>query len=234
MRGVYGDKPTTQLKVGDRLSINDHDAFVVGTYRRTKEFFWEPVLYTTYSRALSWAPRERQLLSYVLVKVRDKNKMAEIAKRIHERTGLVALTASEFQSLTMWFVLNQTGILVNFGITIFLGVIIGILVSGQLFYTFILDNSRHFAALKAMGVTNRTLRQMIFVQLLTVGSIGYGIGLGCAGIMGFSPKGGELAFAMTWHVPIFSFFAILLCCLLAASLSIRRVIKLEPAIVFKG
>jgi putative ABC transport system permease protein len=129
-------------------------------------FNWEPVLYTTYFRALSWAPRERQLLSYVLVKVRDKNKIAEIAKRIHERTGLVALTASEFQSLTMWFVLNQTGILVNFGITIFLGVIIGILVSGQLFYTFILDNSRHFAALKAMGVTKLSgIVDKIFVQL---------------------------------------------------------------------
>jgi len=234
MRGIDGTHPPRALKIGDQLSINDNDALVVGTYRRTREFFWEPVLYTTYSRALSWAPRERQLLSYVLVKVRDKTKIAEVAKRIKERTGLVSLTAPEFKSLTMWFVLNKTGILVNFGITIFLGIIIGILVSGQLFYTFILDNSRHFAAMKAMGVTNRTLRKMIFVQLLTVGSIGYGIGLGGAGIMGVASKGGSLAFTMTWHVPIFSFFAMLLCCLLAASLSMRRVMKLEPAIVFKG
>jgi putative ABC transport system permease protein len=43
------------LKVGDRLSINDNDAVVSGTYRATKEFFWDPVIYTTYSRALSWA-----------------------------------------------------------------------------------------------------------------------------------------------------------------------------------
>ncbi|HLL90330.1 MAG TPA: ABC transporter permease, partial [Tepidisphaeraceae bacterium] len=49
------------LKVGDRISVNDNEAVVVGTYRATKEFFWDPVLYTTYSRALSWAPRERKV-----------------------------------------------------------------------------------------------------------------------------------------------------------------------------
>src|SRR5262249_15685196 len=47
------------LKVGDRVAINDNEAIVAGTYRATKEFFWDPVVYTTYSRALSWAPPER-------------------------------------------------------------------------------------------------------------------------------------------------------------------------------
>ena len=40
------------------------------TYRATPEFFWEPVLYTTFSRALTMAPSERRTTSFVLVKVR--------------------------------------------------------------------------------------------------------------------------------------------------------------------
>src|SRR5579871_861063 len=58
------------VAVGDRLSINDHDAIVTGSYRGRRSFFWEPVLYTTYSRALQYAPPQRKMMNFVLVKGR--------------------------------------------------------------------------------------------------------------------------------------------------------------------
>ena len=225
------DRP---LAIGDRISINDNEAIVTGFYRATREFFWDPVLYTTYTRALTWAPRERKQLGFVLVKARPGKDLQALAERINQQTGLVAFTGQQFADKTMFDLLNRTGILINFGITIALGFVIGVLVAGQTFFNFVIDNLRHFAALKAMGTANVTLLKMVMVQMLAVGLIGYGIGLGGAVITGaiFSRSG--LAFEMPWQIPVFGAVAILGCCFGAGLISLVRVIRMEPAIVFKA
>ncbi len=204
------------LKVGDRVSINDNEAVVVGTYRATKEFFWDPVVYTTYSRALSWAPRTRKLLNFVLVKVKPGVAPVVVASQIKRTTGLTAYTSGEFDRRTTLDLLGRTGILINFGITIALGFVIGVLIAGQTFYMFVLDNLRYFAALKAMGASNGTIVRMVFLQTLTAGGIGYGIGLGGACASGLVLSHIGLAFRLAWQVPVAGFVAILVCCLLAA------------------
>jgi putative ABC transport system permease protein len=222
------------LSVGDAVALNDNDARVVGTYKAPREFFWDPVVYTTYSRALSWAPQERRLLTYVLVKVAEGQDAKAVADRIRATTGLLARTSREFDWDTTTWVIIKTGILVNFGITIALGFVIGLLVAGQTFYTFVLDNLRPFAALKAMGASNATVMRMLCMQVVVVGSIGYGLGLGCATITGaFFAKGG-LAFSMPWMIPVVGALAVLACCLGAGALGMLRVLRLEPAVVFKG
>jgi putative ABC transport system permease protein len=231
---LKNEHPPRPLAVGDHVSINDNDALVVGTYRSSKEFFWEPVVYTTYSRALSWAPRERKLLTYVLVKVTEGQDPQVVAQRIREATGYKALTNAEFDRVSTDELLVRTGILINFGITIVLGFVIGLLVSGQTFYTFVLDNLRNFGALKAMGTTNFTILKMLCLQVVIVGCVGYGLGLGAATLTGMLFGGGELAFNMAWQIPLFGGVSVVACCLAAGALGMWRVLKLEPAVVFKS
>jgi len=123
---------------------------------------------------------------------------------------------------------------VNFGMTIGLGFLIGLLVAGQTFYTFVLDNLRHFAALKAMGTANSTVLRMLTLQVITVGCIGYGIGLGGASVTGLLFEKVGLAFQMPWMVPLVGGLAVVACCLLAGMLGMVRVLRLEPSVVFKG
>src|SRR5688500_5436213 len=222
------------LKIGDRISVNDNEAIVVGFYRSTREFFWDPVLYTTYSKALNWAPRERKQLGFILVKAKENQDLSQLQQRIRAQTGLVAYTGSQFDSKTTYDLLGRTGILVNFGITIMLGFVIGVLVAGQTFFNFVLDNVRHFAALKAMGLRNLAIVRMVFLQLLTVGLIGYGIGLGGAVITGALFSRAGLAFDMTWQIPVLGAVAILGCCLGAGMISLVRVMRMEPGIVFRA
>jgi putative ABC transport system permease protein len=226
-----GNRP---LKIGDRISINDNEAIVVGFYRATREFFWDPVIYTTYTKALNWAPRERKQLGFILVKAQQNQDLAQLQERINTQTGLVAYTGDEFSDKTMADLLARTGILVNFGITIALGFVIGVLVAGQTFFNFVLDNLRHFAALKAMGLRNLAIIRMVLLQLLTVGLIGYGIGLGGAVITGVIFSRGGLAFDMPWQIPVFGAVAILGCCMGAGMISLVRVMRMEPGIVFKA
>jgi putative ABC transport system permease protein len=225
--------PPRPLRIGDSVSLNDNEAVVVGTYRSTPEFFWEPVFYTTYSRAQFVYKENRKHLQYVLVKVSGGQDVAEVQRRIKDATGLKALTSKEFENETMWWILQKTGILINFGITIGLGLVIGLLVAGQTFYTFILDNLRNFGALKAMGVGNGRILMMIAVQVLVVAAVGFGLGVGGAATTGMMFKNIGLAFKMTWAIPALGFTAIMICCLVAGMMSIVRVLRMEPGVVFR-
>jgi putative ABC transport system permease protein len=159
---VPGGRPDP-LKIGDTLEINDHRAVVVGICRVSRTFQSQPVVYTTYSRATTFAPRERKLLSFVLMKSRPGLDEQTLTRRIREQTGLAAHTAQEFKDLTYDYFMKNMGIPVNFGIAVALGFIIGTAIAGQTFYNFTLENMRYFGTLKAMGATNGVLLRMILL-----------------------------------------------------------------------
>ncbi|MGZ5000763.1 MAG: FtsX-like permease family protein, partial [Methylomonas sp.] len=228
-----GGKPTP-LKIDDTLELNDHRAIVVGISKVTRTFQAQPVLYTTYSRATIYAPRERKLLSFVLVKAKPDQDLATLTRRIHDITGLAAYTQDEFKTLTFNYFMKNTGIPINFGISVVLGFIVGAAIAGQTFYSFTLENIRQFGVLKAMGTSNRTLLRMILLQATLVGSIGYGLGVGLTSLFGYAMRNTILAFKFPWQLLIFSGAGVTAICVFAALLSIRQVIKLEPAIVFRS
>ncbi len=222
------------LKVGDVLEINDRRAVVVGICRVSRTFQSQPVIFTTYTRATSFAPRERKLLSFILVKAAAGEDLNALCDRIRKGTGLAAYTAQQFKDLTYNFYMKNTGIPINFGIAVALGFLVGTAIAGQTFYNFTLENLRYFGTLKAMGASNGMLLRMIVLQALVVGAIGYGMGVGGASLFGFLLGGTELSFRLTKEILYLSAAAIIIIIVLSALISIRRVMKLEPAIVFKS
>jgi putative ABC transport system permease protein len=85
-----------------------------------------------------------------------------------------------------------------------------------------------------MGASDFTLLQMILLQAATVGAIGYGLGVGVASALGLLVGSTELSFQMPWQLLLFSAIAVMLICAISAALSMWKVIRLEPAIVFKS
>ncbi|GIW77827.1 MAG: hypothetical protein KatS3mg104_2890 [Phycisphaerae bacterium] len=88
---VRPDGKRTPLVIGDTLELNDRRAVVVGVCRVTPTFQSQPVIYTTYSRATNFAPRERKLLSFVLVKAQDGVRVNDLAERIRGGNGFASL-----------------------------------------------------------------------------------------------------------------------------------------------
>jgi putative ABC transport system permease protein len=222
------------LKIGDEMELNDHRAVVVGICRNTRTWQSQPVVYTTYTRAISFAPQERKLLSFILVKARGGEPMKTLCNRINQQTKLSAYPRDEFIVKIYTYFLEQTGIPINFGISVLLGFIVGTAIAGQTFYSFTLDNIKHFGALKAMGAGNTTLLRMILLQAVTTGVVGYGLGVGAAAAFGAATKHSELAFKLPGVLLGFTALAVLMICVLSALLSVVKVMRLEPAIVFKG
>ena len=222
------------LQVGDTLELNDHRAVVVGICRTTRTFQSQPMIYTTYSRATIFAPRERKLLSFICVKAKRGENLQTVCDRIGKTTNLAAYSREQFVQLTLNYFMKYTGIPVNFGMSVLLGFIIGTAIAGQTFYNFTLDNLRYFGTLKAMGAGNSRLLGMIVLQALSVGVIGYGLGVGAACLFGAASQHSELAFRLPWQVLALTAGAVLLICVGASLASMWKVIRLEPAIVFRS
>src|SRR6266498_2121441 len=146
--------PKEPLRLGRTLELNDHKVTIVGISDPPAPFLSFPVMHTRYSEAVNFVGRERTQLSYVLVKPQPGVNAEELCKRIEAQTGLRARTSEQFQWDCIGYYLKNTGIPVNFGITITIAVIVGIVVAGQTFYLFTVENLKQFGAIKAIGVTN--------------------------------------------------------------------------------
>lgn len=227
--------PSKPIDLGQTFEINDHEARVVGICKTRMAFSGNPYVFTTYDQAVQYAPNTRKMLSCVLAGTRPGENPAAVARRISAATGLKAYTKSEFLWLTVWWYIKNTGIPVAFGATVLLGFVVGLAISSQTFYSFILENLRNLGALKAMGASDRVLARMVMLQTLTVGLIGYGCGVGLASLFGLALlQKGMPPFFLPWPLPLMTLGAILFICWLAASLGIRKIRQLEPAIVFRG
>ena len=228
--------PGEPLELGRTLELNDHKVTIVGISDPPAPFLSFPVMHTRYSEGVNFVGRERTQLSYVLVKPQPGVNAEELCKRIEAQTGLRARTSEQFQWDCIGYYLKNTGIPVNFGITITIAVIVGVVVAGQTFYLFTVENLKQFGAIKAIGVTNWRLIGMILLQAFTVGLIGFSLGTGMAGQFFdfFSQKIPTRGLVLMWQSVALTGATIVFVMILASILSLRRVLVLEPAVVFRG
>jgi putative ABC transport system permease protein len=233
--------PKKPIKVGDRFEINDIEARVVGIAESMRSFTGGPYVWTTYERALQYAPPQRKMLSAVMAAPMPGVTPEEAAAQIEKQTGLKAYVNRDFSfdapndfntKTVFWFVKN-TSIPISFGTTVVVGLIVGIAISCQTFYAFVLDNLKHLGALKAMGMSNFRLSMMLITQSVTVGIVGFGIGLLATAGFTFSALENGAPFFMPTIIPFAVFAAIQLICLFAATLGIIRLSLYEPAAVFR-
>lgn len=233
-RQLFPGEPVT---VGRVLDMNDRRAVVVGICRVTPPFQTFPVIYTRYSQAVQFMPRERNTLSFILARAARGQDLQRLSKRISQQTGLKAMTWDEFFWLNIGYYIENTGIPVNFGITVTLGFIVGGAIAGQTFYLFTLENLKQFGSLKAMGVTNLRLIGMILFQATLVGVMGYGLGIGAsAGFFELMESTGQADLRgmwVPWQVAVIAAVAVGLIVVISSLLSLRRVLVLEPAMVFR-
>jgi putative ABC transport system permease protein len=225
-------QPPIPLKIRDVIEMNDRRAVVVGICKAATNTNSLPTIYTTYSRALDYAVAQRKMLSFVLVKAKSGFDIPTLIRNIRHWTGLAAYTRAEFERMTLWYVLKNTMAFTVFGVSALIGFAIGGVMSGQTFYNFTLENLRYFGVMKAMGAADGTLLRMIMTQALSAGIVGYGIGIGLVAIFG-AAFGSRLPFQASSTLLVLSAAAVITLCVLASMLSVRKVLRLEPATVFK-
>jgi putative ABC transport system permease protein len=222
-------------EIGEQIILNDRRALVVGFCRLQPGLQSDAVIYATFQNALQFVPLGRNKLSYVLVGTDPGADPKKVGERIGEDPRVVAFTPSELRWASIRYIIQQTGIGVNFGITVLLGLIIGLVVSAAILHQFVTDHLRHFATMKAMGASNVMLARMLLVQVLFAGAIGYGVGVGAAGAFSFVGRrpGAQLDIFFPWPLVAGAAVVMLFVVSLSGLLSMWKVMKLEPAVVFR-
>ena len=229
--------PKEPLRLGRELELNDRRATIVAITQAEAAFTANIIIHAPYSRAITYLPQGRDTLSFILARAAPGRKAADEAGAIAARTGLQALSAADFRWKTIHFYAANTGIPISFGLVILLGVVVGIAVVGLTFNTFVAENIRQYGALKAMGLSDLRLVGLVLLQGAVVGLIGYGIGLGLAAsffLFATQPPGALRGFTLPWWIAAGDAGLTALIVLLAIFASLRRVLVLDPAIVFRA
>jgi putative ABC transport system permease protein len=229
--------PGEPIELGRELEMNDRRAVVVGICDVSSPFFTFPVIFTRYSLAMDFVPPQRRQLSFVVGRAAEGQDLGGVLQAIEDQTGLEAHDSDNFFWKIVGYYLRNTGIPVNFGITILLGFLVGSAIAGQTFYLFTLENLKQFGALKAMGLTNLRLVGMVMLQAAIVGVIGYCLGIGMTAAFfewttDLNPNLRGLHLGS--QVAIGTAGVVVVIVLLASLMSLRRVLVLEPAVVFRG
>lgn len=216
------------LEIGDRLEINGVKAIIVGIAKVTPGFYPQPVVYTMNNQFQRFSGSNR--IEYIAAKTQDKADVDQVLKQINNYPNVLGMTSDQLARRIAKHFLG-TGILINFGLSVILGLIIGFSIAGQIFYIMTIHNLMYYALIKALGGSQKMILSMIIVQALMVGMIGYFIGTGVTLLWGFAVKDTSLTFDFPWQLLVFTGSLALLICIFTVCLSAKKVLKLDPKIL---
>ena len=222
--------------IGSELELNDHRGDIVGIAKvATSGLFGIPTLYTTYERAIQYIPNPRYTTSYVLVEPKSASDIPQIKQQV-EALGYRARTKEEFMQKTADFFIYETCGGTNILIMTAISFIIGLSISGQTFYTFILENLERFGALKAIGTKGRDLISMILFQATFTAFTGYGLGVGLCALLIWLARLRLPSYAamITYSNLAIAFGMVVVIAAVSSYVAIRRVLKIEPFDIFRG
>jgi len=222
--------------VGSEFELNDHRGVIVGIAKVTVSgLFGTPTLYTTYERAIQYIPNPRYTISYVLVRPKTPADIPRIKQQV-AALGYLALTKDEFMTKNANFFVFQTGGGTNILIMALISFVVGLSISGQTFYTFILENLERFGALKAIGTTNGELVKMILFQAGFTALTGYGLGVGACTLLIYLAKLRLPSYAamITYPSLLLSLGMVVIIAGVSSYVGVRRVLQIEPFDIFRG
>jgi putative ABC transport system permease protein len=222
--------------IGTEFEINNNRAVIIGTAKvNVSGLFGIPTLYTTYSRAIQYLPQAQFTTSYVLVTPKSPADIPRIKEEV-KRLGYLALTEDEFIDQTAHWYEFHTGLGMNLLIMTVVSFIVGLSISGQTFYTFILENLERFGALKALGTKSGELVGMILFQATFTALTGYGLGAGlCTLLVTLAKLRLPSYFAMiTYANLVLALVMVLIIAAVSSYVGVRRVLRIEPFEIFRG
>jgi len=222
-------------RVGEVFEVNHRRARVMGFTKGIRAFTTSPYIFTSFKNAQDYAAMPADQTVYVQVKVAPGTDVREVQRLIGERVKDVdVVTNHEFSRMTQVYWMFTTGAGVAVLLAAALGLVVGFVVVAQTIYATTMDHLKEFGTLKAMGAPNRYIYKVILTQAALSAVMGYVLGMFVSMFVVRASQSGGAAILMPWQMAIGMFFITLLMCMGAAIVSINKVTRLDPAMVFKG
>ncbi len=236
---VFYDEAETNrlgdLPIGGETEINSHRVRVAGIIRGAKSFIQSPYIFTSFKNALNLSFVAKGNTVYILVKVAPGYSVESVRQRLKATVKDVDVyTAGEFSKKTRdyWMINTGTGMaLLSIAL---MGVVIGTVIVANTIYTSTTEHLKEFGTLKAIGASNWDLYKIIIEQALINSVIGYIAGEFVSFWVIQAIKKGNLQVLLPWQVLAGIYVLTAMMCLWSSTLSIYKVTKIDPALVFKS
>ncbi len=222
-------------RVGEVFEISGRRARVVGFTRGIRAFTTSPYVFTTFKRSLEYAGLGKDQTIFVLVKTAPGADLQQVRREILGGVKDVEVfTAPQFSRMTQVYWMFTTGAGVAVLLAALLGLVVGFVVVAQTIYATTMDHIREFGTLKAMGAPNRYVYRVIIKQAAISAVIGYVLGMMVSFFVVRASQHGGAAILLPFPMAVGMFFLTLFMCIGAALVSINKVTRIDPAMVFRG
>ncbi len=222
-------------RVGETVEIRGHKAKIVGFTHGIRTFTTSPAVFTSFKNAQDYFGLRSDQTLYILVKAAPNTDLQKLKTDLQTNVADVDVyTRAEITAKQQNYWMFGTGAGITVLIAAGLGLLVGVVVVAQTIYSATVDHIKEYGTLKAMGATNYYLYRVIIVQALTAGVIGYALAIGLSLFISFGSLQGTTAIIIPWQLAIGLFGLTMLMCVAASVVSINKVTRLDPAMVFKG
>lgn len=230
------DMPRYQITgVGHEAELGGSKVRVVGLTRGIRSFTTVPYLFTSLRNAHRFSRLSHDDVTYLLVGLIPGVDSEGVAAHIRQITGVDVYTAQAFAAKTRAYWRGATGVATVLFVSAVLGLLVGMVVVGQTLYASTVEHLREYGTYKALGATNQDIVGVIVAQSLIAGGLGFVLGVllvlyARRVLEAFT----DLPSVLAWWEWAGMGLVTLGMCVGASYFSIRKVIRLEPAVVFKG
>jgi putative ABC transport system permease protein len=221
--------------IGQIVEIRGRRARVAGFTRGIRAFTTSPYVFTAFKNALDYVDLREDQTLYLLVKARPDTDIESLRLTLLSRLSDVdVVTTGRFSLMTQVYWMFTTGAGIAVLLAALLGLVVGVVVVAQTIYATTVDHIREYGTLKAMGATNRYLYGVIVKQALITAAIGYAIGMFVSVfVVRGSEQGGAAIVLPPWMMGAMLVLTLGMC-VGASIVSIKKITRLDPAMVFKG
>ena len=219
--------------IGAPVELQDRTVHVGAVTHGIRSFTVVPYLFAE--------PREaRRILgladgqaTFWAVDLADRACAPAVRAGIERHPDLAVRDRAQFERMTSQYWVIGSGAGATLAFAALLGLIVGLVVVGQTLYSLTEGRSRELATLKAMGASGRELAAFVIWQAGFLAVVGSGFGLVAAAGMKMAVLALGLTVVLDATVIGAGLGAIAGMCALARLASVRKVIRLEAARVFK-
>lgn len=230
---VYEERVFPENSIGSTFEINEISAYVAARTRGVRGF-GRAFAFTTIDRARRYSKGNPHEASVFLVKTAPGYGQGGVRDAINDNIfGVRAWLEKDFSRSTVLYYLKHSSIVTAIGTMVVFAFIAGIAIVGLTLYSSAIDHLRDYGTMKAIGAANSYIRRLIYAQALMFGIPGFFVGQVLIHVFkaAMEREGLLVQFTAQFHLVFF-----LLICSIAlggAALASRRVIKMEPADVFR-
>lgn len=221
--------------LGQEVEIISSRARVMGFTRGIRSFTTSPYVFTAYHNGHRYSRFSPSEITYVLVKAQEGTSPEAVRDAINAQVHNVdAFTTSEFSNRTRAYWMLSTGAGAALMLTAILGFVVGMVIVAQTLYATTMDHLPEFATLKAMGAPDSYVNKVLLVQACLSAFLGYVIGMSICYVLMRLQQYSDAAITvpLSWAAGIF--LVTIGMCIAASIISIRKIMHIDPAVVFRG